>query len=180
MCETARLKKIKASCGESNAPNLKTTIWLAFKEEVEAMPTLLEGSEYQGNIAFRSASAAGVTPSHPAGGFVEWEISELDSSLVDEPQGDKENRSYNSTVKCFINKANAEKMKTIQATNGAALIMLVKDGNGQFICIGDKDKGVTLKAKRQTSPKNGFDLEFMIENQPNMAPYYTGNVLIRA
>lgn len=182
MCNTVKLKKIKKSCGEANAPNLKTTIYVTFKEEVTSLPALkADLLEYDGNVVFRqSAAASGQTPAIPAGGWVPLEISALDSSAVDEAQGDKENRYYTSTIKCFINKATAEKSSILNAMNGAELLVMYKDGNGNNVIVGDLDNGATLKYKRQTSPKNGYELEFMVENQPTEAPYYSGNIVVRS
>jgi hypothetical protein len=159
------LNHIARECGTGIRPGLKTTVYVACKDDVATIPAD-NGTSH--TVASNITMASTKT-------FKVWDISQLDSSFVCEPQGDMDSRYFKSTVQIFIPAMSAAKSAVLSGITNGEYVVIVADAKGQRRLLGDLLRGAYITTQEQTNDKNGYVVT--IEWESNETPFfYTGTI----
>ena len=172
----AGLDSIEKFCGGGNAPGLKTTIWIAGKVEITAIPAAdVDTSVVSTDFTMRVEDAVG-PPVVAAGVFKTIAISKINGSWKVEPVGEGENISYKVTIEAFVNKISSAASYSLNATTGGEFIVLAQDKNGEKRIVGDLDEGASIKVGEQTNDANGYPITIEWDT-PNLPLFYEGTIV---
>jgi hypothetical protein len=153
------IAEIEKTCG-GNAPGLKTTIYIGWKNYVANIPAPNNGTLIITEDIEMEEDR----------GMYAWEISKGGNNYESNPEGEDENVENEVVIKAFMNKLEEEKSYIMNAVHGGEYILLIPDKNGKMRLIGDLEEGCTIRVKEQTNDKNGYDLT--ITWPTNHLPYY--------
>jgi hypothetical protein len=152
------LANIARTCGQGIRPGIATKVYVACKDEITA-------------IAAATAHVIDDPFTYAQGKhFHVWDISQMDSSYLVEPEGDADARYYKSTVQFFIPALAAAKSFILNSITNGEFIVLVSDHKGQTRLLGDLVRGALISFQEQTNDKNGYVVT--IEWESNILPYY--------
>ena len=152
------LATITRECGSGVRPGIATRLYVACKDEVTAIPA---AADHEITTAFTMDTDKF---------FRTWDISQMDSSYICEPQGDMDARFYKSTVSFFIPAIAAAKSFILNGITNGEFLVLVADAKGQKRLLGDLTRGAFISFQEQTNDKNGYVIT--IEWESNIMPYY--------
>jgi len=168
----ANLSSIAKECGGGNSPGLKTTLYIAAKEEITTIPAATSGV-ISSDLTMRAYDAG--PPEVQAGVFKTIAISKINGSWTVEPVGEGENISYRVTINAFVNKISSDKSFSLNSTTGGEFIVIAQDRNAQKRLVGDLDEGCTIKVGEQTNDANGYPITIEWDT-PNLPYFYTGTI----
>lgn len=162
-CECT-IAAIAAFCGGVNAPGLDRELAITCEDQIATIPA--PGADthvISTNISMTSS---------PAGVFFKWGFAKESGEWTSERD---ENGLWNTEVKIFIQKLEAEKTYVFNGLTGDNLICVVPDRNGEKRLVGSKTNGASVSVKEVTNPRNGYEVS--IKWQSAYAPYfYTGTI----
>lgn len=159
------LNHIARECGTGIRPGLATAVYVACKDEVATIPAD-NGTSH--TISSNMTMESG-------GVFALWDISQYDSSMICEPQGDLDARYFKTTVSFFISGLSSAKTNILSSITNGEFIVIVADAKAQKRLIGDLVRGAYISAQEQTNDKNGYVVT--IEWESNETPFfYTGTI----
>ena len=159
------LAAISRECGTGIRPGLATTVYVVCKDEIDTIPAD-NGTSH--TISDDITLATGKQ-------FFAWDISQLNSSYICEPQGHVDARYYKTTIQFFIPALAPAKTFILGGITNGEFICLVSDAKSQVRLIGDTARGAYISAQEQTNDKNGYVVT--IEWESNEPPfYYTGTI----
>jgi hypothetical protein len=152
------LANIARECGQGIRPGIATKVYVICKDEVEAIAAA-SGHIISDALTLDSGKH-----------FSIWDISQMDSSYLVEPQGDMDVRFYKATVSFFIPALANTKSFILNGITNGEFIVLVADAKGQVRLLGDLGRGAYISFQEQTNDKNGYVVT--VEWESNILPYY--------
>ena len=147
------LDNIEAACG-SNTAGLKRLLKIACGSHVTAIPAAVD-FKITAPVTLRPAVVASQgVPAVAAGKIFEWHFSKEDQAYTS--KRNKDTGEWDTEVKIFIPRMNAEKSHIMNNATGDDKIVWIEDKNGEPRIIGDREDGCTVNVEEQATPKNGY------------------------
>lgn len=161
MSTCATLESVTGHCGP-NAPKLKGRIWLAREVEVEAIAPAVLGAVP--TITLVDGAAWSV-----------WDLSNVEPNFTATPEGDPDGLSIPYATTLFAPRMTPLKSEKFNKANGAQVIAIVEDRNGEKHILGEKGNGAYVTIGAQTSDKNGYPISIAWD-AGRLAYHFTGSL----
>jgi hypothetical protein len=158
------LANITRECGTGVRPGIATKVYVICKDEVTTIPAA-SGHIISDPFVLENDKF-----------FSVWDVSQMDSSYLVEPQGDVDMRFYKATVQFYIPALAPAKSFILNGITNGEFIVLVADAKGQVRLLGDLDRGAYISFQEQTNDKNGYAVT--IEWECNALPLYYDDVIV--
>ena len=162
-CPTVLASIAQEKC--PTAPGLKTTVKIAFKDDVVIG-------------AATNHAVSTITPADTDLGFYEFEIERKDNNLESTPT---DNGGFNTELKGFIKRQSSAKSNILTGMNGVEdFVVIARDQNNNQHLLGSDEHPCLIQVKASVSPKNGYEVTIKWDEHADLPLFFTGTAPLAA